>query len=145
MLTLENLKSIRGNEYHFIPKGGTFPTETIRLVMRSSGLWEAYTQTCPKWDNKFTTTCRVPFHDNMPGFMNFRWVLDLLKFKNQVSQCFVGNQQCTGVWNSFPFLGWNLSMQPRTHIWFLNPFICTGACACNSNFNYAHKMSRKPS
>ena len=32
------LKAIRGNGYHFSPKGGTFPTETITLVMRSSGL-----------------------------------------------------------------------------------------------------------
>ena len=51
------LKAIRGNGYRFVPKGGTFPTETITLVVRSSGLWEAYTQTCPKWDKKFTTTC----------------------------------------------------------------------------------------
>ena len=46
------LKAIRGNGYRFVPKGGTFPTETIRLVVRSSGLWEAYPQTCPKWDKK---------------------------------------------------------------------------------------------
>ena len=32
------LKAIRGNGYRFIPKGGTFPTETITLVVRSSGL-----------------------------------------------------------------------------------------------------------
>ena len=32
------LKAIRGNGYRFIPKGGTFPTETIMLVVRSSGL-----------------------------------------------------------------------------------------------------------
>ena len=51
------LKAIRGNGYRFGPKGGTFPTETITLVVRSSGLWEAYTQTCPKWDNFFTTAC----------------------------------------------------------------------------------------
>ena len=38
MLTLEKLKAIRGNEYHFVPKGGAFPTETIMLVVRSSGL-----------------------------------------------------------------------------------------------------------
>ena len=58
MLTRENfLKAIRGNGYHFVPKGGTFPIETIMLVVRSSGLWEAYTKTCPKWDKKFTTAC----------------------------------------------------------------------------------------
>ena len=32
------LKAIRGNGYHFVPKGGTLPTETIMLVVRSSGL-----------------------------------------------------------------------------------------------------------
>ena len=55
--TRKNLKAIRGNGYRFVPKGGTFPTETIMLAVRSSGLWEAYTQTCPKWDNKFSTAC----------------------------------------------------------------------------------------
>ena len=34
----KNLKPIRGNGYRFVPKGGTFPTETITLVVRSSGL-----------------------------------------------------------------------------------------------------------
>ena len=58
MLTREKkLEAIRGNGYRFIPKGGTFPTETIMLVVRSSSLWEAYPQTCPKWDKNFTTAC----------------------------------------------------------------------------------------
>ena len=85
--TRKIFKAITGNGYRFVPKGGTFPTETIRLVVRSSDLWESYTQTCPKWDKKNSMVCRVPFHDSMPGFMNFRRVLDLLEFKNQVSQC----------------------------------------------------------
>ena len=55
--TRKFMKAIRGNGYRFIPKGGTFPTKTIRLVVRSSGLCEAYTQTCPKWDKKITTAC----------------------------------------------------------------------------------------
>ena len=118
-------------QYRFVHKGGTFRTETIRLVVRSYGFWEAYTQTCPKWDKKFTTTCQVPLHDTIPCFMNFRWVLDLLEFKNQVSQRFAGNQQCPGVCNSFPVLAWDLSMHPRTHISFFNQFICTGECACS--------------
>ena len=29
-------------------------------------------------------------HDSMPGFMNFRRVLDLLEFKNKASQCSAG-------------------------------------------------------
>ena len=138
-------KAIRGNGYRFVPKGGTFPTETITLVVRSSGLWEAYTQTCPKWDKNFTTAFRVPLHDTMPSFMNFRRVFDLLEFKNQVSQHFAGNLQCPSVSNSFSFLAWDLSMHLRTKIWFSNQFICTGACACSSNLKYAHKMPGKPS
>ena len=50
-----------------------------------------------KMDTKNTTTCQVPFHDSMPSFMNFRRVLDLLEFKNKISQCFARNQQCRGV------------------------------------------------
>ena len=29
----------------------------------------------------------MPLHDSMPSFKNFRRVLDLLEFKNQVSEC----------------------------------------------------------
>ena len=36
--TRKNLKAIRGNGYRFVPKDGAFPTETIMLVVRSSGL-----------------------------------------------------------------------------------------------------------
>ena len=36
MLTREKkLKALRGNGYRFVPKGETFPTETIMLVVRS--------------------------------------------------------------------------------------------------------------
>ena len=56
----------------------------------------------------------MPLHDSMPSFMNFRRVLDILEFKNQASQYFAGNQRCPGVWNSFPFLAWDLSM-PEGH------------------------------
>jgi hypothetical protein len=45
-------------------------------------LREAYTQTCPKWDNILTTTCMsMPFHDIMSSFINFRRVFDFLEFK----------------------------------------------------------------
>ena len=93
---------------------------------------------------KFYHSVLTPLHDSMPSFMNFRRVLDLLEFKNQASQCFAGNQRCHGVWNSFPFLAWDLSMHPRTQIWFFNQFICTGACACSSNLNCSPEMARKP-
>ena len=34
----KNLEAIRGSGYLFVPKGGAFPTETMLLVVRSSGL-----------------------------------------------------------------------------------------------------------
>ena len=145
MLALKNLETIRGNRYRFIPKGGMFPAETITLVVKSCGLGEAYTQTCPKWDKIFTTTCWCRSIIAMPSFMNFRRVLDLLEFKNQASQRFSGNQQCHGVWIPFPSLAWDLDIHPRRHMWFFNQLWCIGACACSSNLNYAHKMPRKPS
>ena len=126
------------------PKVGRSLPKTILLVVRSFGLWEAYTQTFPKWDNFFYHDMFMALHDSVPSFMNYRRVLDLLEFKNQASQCFAGNQRCPGVWNfSFPFLAWDLSMHPRTQIWFFDQFICTGACACSSNLNYANKMHWK--
>ena len=119
------------------PKVGRSLPKTIMLVVRSSGLWEAYTKPAP--NGNLYHEMLMPLHDSMPSFMNFRRVLDLLEFEKQASQCFASNQRCPGVWNSFPFLASDLSMHPRTQIWFFNQFICTGACACISNFNYAHK------
>jgi hypothetical protein len=136
--TRKNLKARRGNEYHFIHKGKTFPTGTMRLVVRSYGLWEAYTQTCPKWDNFFSTTC---WCSSMIACQVW-WILDEFWitriFKPSISM-FAAEWRWQGVWHSFPFLAWDLSVQPRTQIWFFNQFICTGACARSSNLNYAHK------
>ena len=53
----KNLKAIRGNGYRFVPKGGTFPTENHHAFWENTGLWEEYTQTCPKWDKICTTAC----------------------------------------------------------------------------------------
>ena len=116
-----------------------------RSLPKPSGVCEnlwfvrSITPNLPQMGQKIYHDMLMPLHDSMPSFMNFRWVLDLLEFQNQVSQCFAGNQWCPGVWNSFPFLAWDLSMHPRTHIWFFNQFICIRACACSSNLNYAHK------
>ena len=87
----------------------------------------------------------MPLHDSVPSFMNFRRVSDLLEFKNQIFSIFAGEWRWQGVWNSFPFLAWDLSMQPRTHIWFFKQFLCTGECVCSSNLIFAHNMPGKPS
>ena len=140
MLTREkNLKAIRGNGYRFIPNGGAFPTENHHACCEKLRLVRIIYPNLPQMGQIFYHGMLMPLHDSMPSFMNFRQVLDLLEFKNKASQCFAGNQRCPGVWNSFPFLAWDLSMHPRTHIWVFNQFISTGACACSWNLNYAHK------
>ena len=69
----------------------------------------------PQMGQKIYHGMLMPFHDSMPCFMNFRRVLDLLELKNQVSQCLRPSDggRCL---TSFPFLAWDLSIQPRTHI-----------------------------
>ena len=140
MLTRQkNLKAIRGNGCRFVPKGGTFHTKNVHACCEKLRFVRSIYPNLPQMGHIFYHGILMPLHDTMPSFMNFRRVLDLLEFKNQASQRFAGNQRCPGVWNSFPFLAWDLSMHPRTRILFLNQFICTGACACNSNLNDAHK------
>ena len=75
------------------PEVGRSLPKTIMLVVRSSGLRQTYTQTCPNGTKNFYHGMLTPLHDSMPSFMNFRRVLDLLEFKNQASQCFAGNQR----------------------------------------------------
>ena len=135
----KKLKAIRGTWYRFVHKGGTFPTENHHACCEMFRFVRSIYPNLPQMGQIFYHGMLMPLRDSMPSFMNFRRVLDLLEFKNQASQCFAGNHQCHGVWNSFPFLAWDLNMHPRTQIWFFNQFICTGACACSSNLNYAHK------
>ena len=137
MLTREkNFKAIRGKGYRFLPKGGTFPTENHRACCEKLRFVRSIYPNLPQMGQKIYHGMLMPLHDTMPSFMNFRRVLDLLEFKNQVSQRFAGNQQCPRVWNSFPFFAWDLSMHARTQIWFFNQFICTRACACSLILNF---------
>ena len=140
MLTREkNLKAVRGNGYSFVPKGGTFPTENNHACCEKLRFVRSIYPNLPQMGQNLYHGMLMPLHDSMPSFMNSRWVSDSLEVKNQAPQCFDGNQRCPGVWNSFPFHAWDLSMHPRKQIWFFNQFICTGACTCSSNLNYAHK------
>jgi len=90
------LKVIRGNGYRFVPKGGAFPTETIMLVEKLWFVRNIYPN-LPQMGQTIYHGMLMPFHESMPSFMNFIRVLDLLEFKNKVSQRFVGNQRCLGV------------------------------------------------
>ena len=82
----------------------------------------------------------VPCHDTKPSFRIFMRVSDLQELKNQVP----AEPWRPDVWISFPFLAWDLEIYPRTHMWFFNQLWCTGACACISNLNYAHKGDTFP-
>jgi hypothetical protein len=44
-------------------------------------------QNLPQIGQKFYHGIYMPCHDTMPSFMNFRRILDLRGFKNQISQC----------------------------------------------------------
>ena len=133
------LKAIRGNGYRFVPKGGTFPTENHHACCEKLWFVRSIYPNLPEMGQKNYHGMLMPLHDSMPSFMYFRRVLDLLEFKNQASQCFVGNQRCPGVWNSFPFSCMGPKHAPKDTDLIFNQFICTGACACSSNLNYAHK------
>ena len=136
--TRKHLKAIRGNGYHFVHKGGTFPTENHHACWEKLRFVRSIYLNLPLMGQNLYHGMLMPLHDSMANFMNFTRVLDLLEFKNKVSQRFAGNQRCPSVWNSFPFLAWNRSMHQRTQIWFFNQLWCTGACACSSNLYYAH-------
>ena len=133
--TRKKIKAIRGNGYHFVPKGWAFPTKNHHACCEKLRFVRHLYRNLPQMGQKKFHDMLMPLHDGVPSFMNFRRVLDLLEFKNQASQCFAGKQRFPSFWNSFPFLAWDLSMHPRKHIWFFNQFICTGECACSSNLN----------
>ena len=83
MLTQEKkLKAIRGNGYHFVPKGGTFPTENHHACCEKLRFVRSIYPNLPQMGQNFYHGMLMPLHDGMPSFMNFRRVLDLLEFKN---------------------------------------------------------------
>ena len=71
MLTLgKKLKAIGGTGYRFLPKGETFPTETIRLVVTEALVCEKLIPKPAQMGQYFYHD--MPFHDIMSSFMNFR-------------------------------------------------------------------------
>ena len=88
MLTREtNLKAIRGNGYRFVHKGGTFPTEDHHACCEKLRFVRSIYPNLPQMGQNLYHGMLMPLHDSMPSFMNFRRILDLLEFKNRVSQC----------------------------------------------------------
>ena len=140
MLTREKtLKAIRGNGYRFVPTGGTFPTENHHACCEKLRFVRNIYPNLPQIWQKFYHDMLMPLYDSSPSFMNFRRVLDLQELKYQASQCFAGNQRCHAVWNSFPFLAWDLSMHPKDTYLIFQPTYMHWSMCMSSNLNYAQK------
>ena len=133
------LKVKGGNKYRFIPQGGMYPTETTRLVVREALVCEKFVPTPSPNGTIFLPRhgaavpwCHVKIHEFQTSFQFTRILKPCISM-------LAAERQCQGVWHSFSFLACDLSLQPRINIGFRNPFLWTGACACISNLNYAHK------
>ena len=129
--TRKIVKEIRGNIYHFVPKGGTSPTETITLVVRS------LYPNLPQMGQKIYYGMLMPLHDSMPILMNFRRVLDLLAFKTKYPNV-CGRVTVAGCLTFIPIS----CMGPKhatkdTHLIF-NPFIWTVADALSHIWTFLY-------
>ena len=73
MLTREkNMKAIGGNGYHFVPKGGTFPTENHHAYCEKIRFVRSIYPNLPQMGQNLYHDMLLPLHDSMPSFMNFR-------------------------------------------------------------------------
>ena len=81
------LIAIRCKRYRVVPKGGTFPTENHYACCEKLQFLRSVYQNLAQIGQNLYHDMLMPLHDTMPSFMNFRRVLDLLEFKNNVSQC----------------------------------------------------------
>ena len=120
MLTLENFESNKRQRISFCPQSWHVPYRNHQACSETLWFVRSLCPNMPQMRQFFYHSMLMPLHDSMPSFMNFRRVLDLLEFKNEASERFADNQQCHGVWISFPSLAWDLEIHPRTHMWFFN-------------------------
>ena len=137
--TRKNWKVRRGNRYCFVPQGGTYPTKTIRLVVREALVCEKLIPTPAPNGIIFLPrhVAAVPwYHVKFHEFHTSFWFTRMLK---SCISMLAAKRRCQGFWHSFSFLACDLSLQPRTNIWFCNPFLWTRECACSSILNYANK------
>ena len=70
MLTREKkLKAIRGNGYHFVPKGGTFPTKNHHACCEKLRFVRSIYPNLPQMGQNLYHSMLMPLHDSMPSFM----------------------------------------------------------------------------
>ena len=146
MLTWEkNLKAIRGNGHRFIPKGGTFPTENHHPCCEKLWFVRSISPNLPQMGQIFYHDMLMPHHNSMHAkFPEFWTNFGFIRITKASTSTFAGEPRCRGVWISSPFLAWEISINPWTHIWFYNPCWCARACACSLILNCAPEMARKP-
>jgi hypothetical protein len=65
--TRKNSKAMRGNGYRFVPKGGTFPTETTMLCYEKLWFVRSLYPNLPQMGQNFYLGMFVPLHDSMPS------------------------------------------------------------------------------
>ena len=124
----------------FCPERWNVPYRNHRACCEKLWFVRSISPNLPQMGQQIYHDMLMPLHDSIPSFMNFRRALDLLEFKNQVYiSMFAAEWRWQGVWHSFSFLAWDLSMHPRKKDLIFQQITCTGACACSSNLNYAHK------
>ena len=81
----------------FRPQRWDVPYRKPSCLLWEGPVCEKYIPNLPQMAQNLYHGMLMPLHDSMPCFMYFRWVSDLLEFKNQASQWFAGNQRCPGV------------------------------------------------
>ena len=87
MLTREFFLSNKRQWISFHPQRWDDPCQNHHACCEKLWFVGSIYPNLPQMGQKFYHGMLMLLHDSMPSFMNFRRVLDLLEFKNQVSQC----------------------------------------------------------
>ena len=87
MLTRENFGSNKRQWISLRPQRWDVPYRNHDACCEKLWFVRSIYPNLPQMGQKVYHAMFMPLHDSMPSFMNFRRVLDLLEFKNQVSQC----------------------------------------------------------
>ena len=87
MLTWEKNQSNKRQWILFCPQRLDVPYRNHHTCCEKLWFVRSISPNLPQMGQNIYHGMLMPLHDSMPSFMNFRRALDLLEFKNQVSQC----------------------------------------------------------
>ena len=120
---LKILKAIRGNGYRFVPKDGTFPIKNHHACCEKLRFVRSIYPNLPQMGQKIYHGMLMPLHDSMQNFHEFRTNFGFTRITKASTWTFAGEPWRRGVRNSSPFLAWDISINPWTHIWFATHFV----------------------